>query len=229
LDTVSNVRRTAADPEATESRKHYKSIHREEGMKGIRTIKGLLIIAAMALTLAACGGGGGTAGDGGGTGTTTGTATIQGQVSGTVFIAVDSDTDLEAARAAASGTPKTFSMVLPTGHDYRFYLVENEGRGTPENLPRLHGVDEHFPDDKRCEQPDHRFRNGHSDFDKGTAVPAKRPDGVFRHDGGGREPVDSAVPFRRGLLDGQLAGSLGFPFAGHLGNHRLDARRSLRG
>jgi hypothetical protein len=91
----------------------------------------------MASTLAACGGGGGTAGDVGGTGTTTGTATIQGQVSGTTVIAIDSDTDIEAARATASGTPKTFSMILPTGHEYRFFLMENEGAG---NTGRIYPV-----------------------------------------------------------------------------------------
>ena len=100
-------------------------------MKGKRIIEGFLSIAIMAIMLAACGGrgGSGTVGDSGGTGTTAGTATIQGQVSGTAVIAVDDGTDLEAARATASGTPKTFSMTLPTGKSYRFYLMENEGAG----------------------------------------------------------------------------------------------------
>jgi FtsP/CotA-like multicopper oxidase with cupredoxin domain len=99
-------------------------------MKGIRRIEGFLPIAIMAMTLAACGGGGGgTIGDSGGTGTTAGTATIKGQDSGSAVIAVDDGTDLEAARATASGTPKTFSMTLPTGKSYRFYLVGNEGAG----------------------------------------------------------------------------------------------------
>ena len=100
-------------------------------MKGKRIIEGFLSITIMAIMLAACGGrgGSGTVGDSGGTGTTAGTATIQGQVSGTAVIAVDDGTDLEAARATASGTPKTFSMTLPTGKSYRFYLMENEGAG----------------------------------------------------------------------------------------------------
>ncbi len=147
-------------------------------MKGIQTIKGLLIIAAMALALAACGGGGGTAGDGGGTGTTTGTATIQGQVSGTTVIAVDSDTDLEAARAAASGTPKTFSIILPTGHDYRFYLMENEGAGNTGRIyPVYMGSTNIFRMTSAANNMIIDFGMVRPDFTKGNAFPANNPMG----------------------------------------------------
>ncbi len=147
-------------------------------MKSTRTIKGFLIIAVMALTLAACGGGGGTAGDVGGTGTTTGTATIQGQVLGTTVVAVDSDTDLEAARTVASGTPKAFSMILPTEHAYRFYLMENEGAGNAgriypvymgsTNVFRMTSAANHVLIDLGMVRPD---------FATGNAFPANNPMG----------------------------------------------------
>ena len=86
---------------------------------------GLIFGALGALALVGCGGGGG-----GSSSSTvppgTGTATIQGSVPGTVFMAVNNDTNLEVKRVTASGTPKTFSMVVPTGANYRFYVMENE-------------------------------------------------------------------------------------------------------
>ncbi len=176
-------------------------------MKGIRTIKGLIFIAVMASTLAACGGGGGTAGDVGGTGTTTGTATIQGQVSGTTVIAVDSDTDLEAARAAASGAPKTFSMILPTGHSYRFYLVENEGAGNAGRIyPVYMGSTNVF---RMTSEADHQiidFGMVTPDFDNGTAVPANDPMVYSGMMAGGENrsipPFLSGVAFSMGDLQG---------------------------
>jgi len=77
------------------------------------------------LALVGCGGGGGGSSslDGGTVGT--GTATIQGSVPGTVFVAVNNDTNLEVGRVPATGTPKTFSMDVPTGAAYRFYVMEN--------------------------------------------------------------------------------------------------------
>ncbi len=84
-------------------------------------IVALMIVVALALSLAACGGGGGTG---------TGTATVQGEVSGTVFVAVDSDTNMETGRITAAGTPKRFALDISTGRNYRFYLLENGDSGT---------------------------------------------------------------------------------------------------
>lgn len=176
-------------------------------MKRKRMIMGFLSIAIMVLTLAACGGGGGTAGDVGGTGTTTGTATIQGQVTGTTVIAVDSDTDLEAARATASGTPKTFSMTLPTGHAYRFYLMENEGAGNTGRIyPVYMGSTNVF---RMTSDANHRiidFGMVSPDFDKGTAVPANDPMGYSGMMAGGENrsipPFLSGAVFSMGDLQG---------------------------
>jgi len=176
-------------------------------MKGKRMIMGFLSIAIMALTLAACGGGGGTAGDGGGTGTTTGTATIQGQVSGTTVIAVDSDTDLEAARAVASGTPKTFSMILPTGHAYRFYLMENEGAGNTGRIyPVYMGSTNVFRMTSAADNMLIDLGMVTPDFTKGTASPANDPMGYSGMMAGGENrsipPFLSGAVFSMGDLQG---------------------------
>lgn len=91
--------------------------------------------------LAACGGGGGSSSVSGGT---AGIATIQGSVPGSVFVAVDNDTNLEMKRATATGTPKTFSMTLPTGRTYRFYVMENEGTGNARVYPMYIGANNVF-------------------------------------------------------------------------------------
>jgi hypothetical protein len=92
------------------------------------------------MVLAACGGGSGT--DGASTGVNS--ATIQGQVSGTVFIAVDNGTNQEVGRVTATGTPKSFSMTIPTGSNYRFYVMENEGTGTSRVYPMYMGTNNVF-------------------------------------------------------------------------------------
>lgn len=89
-----------------------------------------LMVAAVAVALAACGGGGTSSGTTSMNGSAGGGAvTIQGVLPGSVFVAVDDDTNAEVQRAAATGTPKTFSMTIPTGKTYRFYMIENEAAG----------------------------------------------------------------------------------------------------
>ncbi|MCL5884649.1 MAG: hypothetical protein M1377_04815 [Deltaproteobacteria bacterium] len=177
-------------------------------MKGKKMIKGLLFMSVMALTLAACGGGdGGTVADGGATGTTAGTATIQGQVSGTTVIAVENDTDLEAARATASGTPKTFNMILPTGNAYRFYLMENEGAGNAGRIyPVYMGSTNVFRMTSAANNQSIDFGMVTPDFAKGTAVPANDPLGYSGMMAGGENrsipPSLSGAAFSMGDLQG---------------------------
>ncbi|MFA5807272.1 MAG: hypothetical protein WC978_02755 [bacterium] len=102
-------------------------------MTGRRGIIGIVTVLLFGAALAACGGG--TATDDTGTGVKS--ATIQGQVSGTVFVAVDNGTNQEVGRVTAAGTPKRFSMTIPTGKNYRFYLMENEDAG---NTGRIYPV-----------------------------------------------------------------------------------------
>ena len=47
-------------------------------------------------------------------------------MSGTVAVAVDSSGN-EVDRNTATGSPKTFTLNVPAGGDYRIYLIENEG------------------------------------------------------------------------------------------------------
>ena len=99
----------------------------------------LLFSLTLSIAVAACGGGDGTsaATPGGTGGITAGAATVQGQVSGTVFVAVDNDTNLEAGRFSSVGGMTTFGMTLPTGKSYMFYLLDNGVTGNP---PRVFPV-----------------------------------------------------------------------------------------
>jgi len=47
-------------------------------------------------------------------------------VAGTVIVAVD-DNDNEVARVTATGSPKTFTLNVTPGGNYRLYFIENEG------------------------------------------------------------------------------------------------------
>src|SRR3990172_6391395 len=178
-------------------------------MKSKRMIKGFLSIAVMALLLAACGGGGGTTGDSSGTVAVpgTGTATIQGQVSGTTVIAVDDDTDLEAGRVTASGTPKTFGMTLPTGNAYRFYLMENEGAGNTGRIyPVYMGSTNVFRMTSAADNMLIDLGMVTPDFTKGTASPANDPMGYSGMMAGGENrsipPFLSGAVFSMGDLQG---------------------------
>ena len=142
------------------------------GKRGIILIVTMLVFGA---ALVACGGGGGTAGDGVGTGVTAGTATIQGQVSGTVFVAVDNNTDQEVVRVAASGTPKSFSMTIPTGKIYRFYVMENEGTGNSRVYPMFMGSNNVFELDNTADGQVISLGMVNSDMGTGKATPVNTP------------------------------------------------------
>jgi hypothetical protein len=135
---------------------------------------GALFVIVISVSLAACGGGG-TAGDGVGTGVTTGTATIQGQVSGTVFVAVDKNTDQEVGRVTATGTPKTFSMNVPTGKKYRFYVMENEGTGNSRFYPMYMGTNNVFELDNTANGQTISLGMITPEMGTGKATPANTP------------------------------------------------------
>jgi hypothetical protein len=128
---------------------------------------------ALSIAVAACGGGGG----GGSTGVSgaTGSATIQGSVPGTAFVAVDDDTNAEAGRATATGTPKTFSMVLPTGKQYRFYVMENEGTGNSRVYPMFMGANNVFGLDNTADGQTIFLGMIGPDMGTGRAIPANTP------------------------------------------------------
>ena len=112
-------------------------------MSGVskRGLIGVLFVILIAASLVACGGGGSSSST---VPTGTGSATIQGSVPGTVFVAVDDDTNVEAGRVTATGTQHTFSMDVPTGANYRFYVMENEGTGYSRVYPMYMGANNVF-------------------------------------------------------------------------------------
>ncbi len=144
-------------------------------MTGRRGIIGIVAVLLFGMALAACGGGGGTAGDGVGTGTTAGAATIQGSVPGTVFVAVDNDTNLEVGRVTANVTTKTFSMVVPTGMNYRFYVMENEGTGNSRVYPMFMGTNNVFELDNTADGRIISLGMVTPEMGTGRATPANTP------------------------------------------------------
>jgi hypothetical protein len=136
-----------------------------------RTALSILFVATLSMILAACGGSSGSSGGSGGAGT----ATIQGSVPGTVFVAVDNDTNLEVGRATATGSPKTFSMVVPTGTNYRFYVMENEGTGNSRVYPIFMGTNNVFELDNTANGQIISFGMINPDMGTGKATPANTP------------------------------------------------------
>jgi hypothetical protein len=132
----------------------------------------ILFVLTLSIVLAACGGGG--SGSSSATGGT-GTATIQGSVLGTVFVAVNNDTNLEVGRVTATGTPKTFSMVVPTGTTYRFYVVENEGTPNSRSYPMYMGTNNVFELDNTANGQMISFGMINPDIGTGKATPANTP------------------------------------------------------
>jgi len=104
-----------------------------------RKMRSLLIALMLSIALAACGGGGTSGGSSSGQGSpggqsSTGSAVIQGKVSGPVFVAIDNDTNLEAGRSTSASGLTTFSMTLPTGKSYMFYLLDDGVTGNPSRV-----------------------------------------------------------------------------------------------
>lgn len=130
----------------------------------------ILFVASISIALAACGGGGS-----GSSSVSGGTATLQGSVPGTVFVAVDDDTNLEVGRVTATGTPKTFSMVVPTGTNYRFYVMENEGTGNSRVYPMYMGTNNVFELDNTANGQMISLGMIRPDLGTGKATPSNTP------------------------------------------------------
>ncbi len=158
----------------------------------MRGFVGALFVIVIVVSLAACGGGGGTAGDGGGIGTTTGFATIQGSVPGTVFVAVNNDTNLEVGRVTATGTPKSFSMDVPTGATYRFYVMENEGTGNSRVYPMYMGTNNVFALDNTADGQMISFGMINPDMGTGRATPSTTPSLMMGRGANGSVPPSLA-------------------------------------
>ena len=140
-----------------------------------RTAFYILFVLTLSIALAACGGGGSSS-DSGGVVPGTGTATIQGSVPGTVFMAVNNNTNLEVGRVTASGTPKTFSMVVPTGANYRFYVMENENDpGNSRVYPMYMGTNNVFELDNTANGQMITLGMVNPDMGTGKAIPVNTP------------------------------------------------------
>ena len=142
--------------------------------KNVRRSIGALFVILVAAALAACGGGGSSS-DSGGVGPGTGTATIQGSVPGTVFMAVNNDTNLEVNRVTANATTKTFSMDIPTGTTYRFYVMENENTGNSRVYPMYMGTSNVFELDNTANGQMISLGMVNPDMGTGKATPANTP------------------------------------------------------
>jgi|GEM_PF-1259749 len=132
----------------------------------------ILFVLTLSIGLPACGGGGGGSSSVSGG---TGTVTIQGSVPGTVFVAVNNDTNLEVGRVTATGTPKTFSMDLPTGTTYRFYVMENEGTGNSRVYPMYMGTNNVFELDNTANGQVISLGMINPDMGTGKSTPANSP------------------------------------------------------
>ena len=148
-----------------------------------RTAFDILFVLTLSIAIAACGGGGSGSstlpGTGTGTGPGTGIATIQGSVPGTVFVAVNNDTNIEAGRVTAaatgSGTTKNFSMDLPTGATYRFYVMENDGTSNTRIYPMYMGTNNVFALDNTADGQTISLGMINPDMGTGWATPANNP------------------------------------------------------
>ena len=145
-----------------------------------RTAFYILYVGTLSIVLAACGGGSSGSstvpgGVGTGTGPGTGMATIQGSVPGSVFVAVNNDTNLEVKRVTATGTPKTFSMDVPTGATYRFYVMENDGTSNTRIYPMYMGVHNVFELDNTADGHIISLGMINPDMGTGKATPANTP------------------------------------------------------
>ncbi len=142
-------------------------------MTGRRGIIGIVTVLLFGMALAACGGRRRHAG----------AASVPaprdrhdpGLGAGTVFVAVDNDTNLEVGRVTATGTPKTFSMVVPTGKNYRFYVMENEGTGNSRVYPMYIGTNNVFELDNTANGQMISLGMVNPDMGTGKATPANTP------------------------------------------------------
>jgi hypothetical protein len=90
-------------------------------------------------------------------------------------MAVDNDTNLEVGRVTATGTPKTFSMDVPTGKSYRFYVMENEGTGNSRVYPMFMGTNNVFSLDNSANSQVISLGMVSPDLITGKSTPANSP------------------------------------------------------
>ena len=78
-------------------------------------------------------------------------------------------------RVTATGTPKTFSMDVPTGKTYRFYVMENEGTGNSRVYPMYMGTNNVFGLDNTANGKVISLGMVSPDLTTGRSTPANTP------------------------------------------------------
>jgi hypothetical protein len=135
----------------------------------------LLFALTLSIALAACGGGGTSGGSSSGA---FGTATIQGSVQGTIFVAVDNDTNLEVGRSTSATGLATFRMTLPTEKSYMFFLMDNVAAGNAAVVfPVYVGTTNVFQITSGADGQTIDLGLVNPDFTRGKAAPANTPMG----------------------------------------------------
>jgi hypothetical protein len=148
----------------------------------------IVIIFLGIMSIASCGGGGGGGDDNNNNNGAT-NATITGTVAGTIVVAMDAN-DNEVNRQTATGSPKTFTLTIPTGNGYRFFLIENEGTASERIYPLYYGTDNVFDISSGV-----TIDLGYVNISSGVAVPENNPvnmNGVSSSSGNASAPASLA-------------------------------------
>ncbi|MBE0607601.1 MAG: hypothetical protein IH610_15105 [Deltaproteobacteria bacterium] len=88
---------------------------------------------------------------------------------------MNNETNLEVNRVTATGTPKSFSMDLPTGANYRFYVMENEGTASSRVYPMYMGNNNVFALDNNADGMVISLGMVSPDLVTGKATPGNHP------------------------------------------------------
>lgn len=125
----------------------------------------LLLLLLLIIVITGCGDTGETtqASDGGNA------ATITGTVAGTTVKVFDLSGN-EIASNTASGIPNTFTLNVPAGGSYKFYLIENEGTANERVFPLYQGTTNVFNISSAV-----TIDLGFVDTSSGNAVPTNNP------------------------------------------------------
>lgn len=140
----------------------------------------LLLFLSIFPFVLSCGGGGG-----GGDSSEGANATITGTVSGTTVFAFDQN-NTEVARNTASGNPKTFTLSVPVGGTYKFYLIENEGTSNERSYALYQDTTNLFNISSAV-----TIDLGYVDTSSGAAIPVNNPLSIAGVTSGGE---DTTIP-----------------------------------
>lgn len=150
-------------------------------MKKRLSVIGIMFLSVLlTVYLIGCGGG-----SGGGNASGSNNATITGTVSGTIVIAFDQN-NTEVARNTASGNPKTFTLSVPVGGTYKFYLIENEGTTNERGYALYQGSTNLFNISSAV-----TINLGYVDTSSVVAIPANNPLSVAGVTSGGEDTTIS--------------------------------------